>query len=218
MGCGPTRPRRRTGTAVVYRHAPPPYRNVRLLLDICQGLGLGAASGVRPFLPALLTGALASGDLGVDFDGTDYRFLESPVWLLIMAILLVVTLLLRAVLESTAFEASLAGVAIGIGALLFAGTLADHGYAAWPGLLAGAAVALLAQTSSRDLIARVGKRLDPAARGALPVYFEGAAVVIAGASILVPPVSLLAIAFLAWLLLGGHRRKGERFAGLRILR
>ena len=50
---------------------------MRLFLDICQGLGLGAAAGVRPFLPALLTGALASGDLGVDFDGTKYRFLES---------------------------------------------------------------------------------------------------------------------------------------------
>jgi Domain of unknown function (DUF4126) len=206
------------GWAVVYRHAPPPYRNVRLILDICQGLGLGAASGVRPFLPALLTGALASGDVGVDFDGTKYHFLESPVWLLIVAILLVVSLLLRAVLESPAFEASLAGIAIGIGALLFAGTLADHGYAAWPGLVAGAAVAVLAQASSRDLMARAGRRLDREARGALPIYFEGAAVVIAGASVLAPPVSLLAIALLVWLLVGGQRRAGERYAGLRILR
>jgi len=28
-----------------------------LFLDICQGLGLGASAGVRPFLPALATGA-----------------------------------------------------------------------------------------------------------------------------------------------------------------
>jgi len=191
---------------------------VRLFLDICQGLGLGAASGVRPFLPALLTGGLASGDLGVDFDGTKYHFLESPVWLLVITILLVVTLLLRGVLESPAFEASLAGIAIGIGALLFAGSLADHGYAAWPGLVAGGAVAMLAQASSRDLTARVSKRLDREARGALPIYFEGAAVVIAGAAVLAPPVSLLAVALLVWLLVGGRRREGERYAGLRILR
>ena len=33
-------------------------------------------SGSGPFLPALLVGALAAGDLGIDFDGTDFAFLE----------------------------------------------------------------------------------------------------------------------------------------------
>lgn len=189
-----------------------------LFLDICQGLGLGAAAGVRPFLPALLTGALATGDLGVDFDGTSYHFLESPVWLLAVVILLVISVLLRAVLASTAFEAALGGIAIGVGALLFAGTLADHGYAAWPGLVGGVAVATLAQLSSRDLMSRASRRLDREAQGALPVYLDGAALVIAAAAVLVPPVSLLAVAFLVWLLVGGRRREGERYAGLRILR
>jgi hypothetical protein len=191
---------------------------MRLILDICQGLGLGAAAGVRPFLPALLTGGLASADAGVDFDGTKYSFLEDPVWLLIMTVLLVVSLLLRALLESPAFEASIAGLAIGIGALLFAGTLADHGYTAWPGLLAGAVVAVMSQASTRDLISRAGKRLDPEARGALPIYFEGVAVVIAAVAILVPPLSLVVVAALAWLLIGSRRRDGERYAGLRILK
>jgi hypothetical protein len=191
---------------------------MRLFLDICQGLGLGAASGVRPFLPALLTGALATGDLGVDFDHTSYHFLESPVWLLALAILLVISILLRGLLESAAFDAALAGIAIGLGALLFAGTLADHGYAGWPGLIGGAAAATLAQASARDLMARVSTRLDRSARSALPIYFEGAGVVIAGLSILAPPLSLLAIAFLVWLLIGGRRRAGEKYAGLRILR
>jgi hypothetical protein len=191
---------------------------MRLFLDICQGLGLSAATGIRPFLPALLTGALASGDVGVDFDGTRYDFLESPAWLLAMAILLVVAILLRGLLESGAFEAALGGIAIGLGALLFAGTLADHGYASVPGLVGGAAVALLAQMSSRDLMARASRRLDREARGALPIYFEGAGLVIAGLSVLIPPVSLVAVAFLVWLLLGGRRREGAKYAGLRILR
>ena len=47
-----------------------------LALDLLQGVGIAAAVGVRPFLPALLAGALAAGDLGIDFDGTDCAFLE----------------------------------------------------------------------------------------------------------------------------------------------
>ncbi len=52
-----------------------------LFLDIGTGAGLAGATGVRPFLPPLLAGALARGDMGIDFDGTDWSFLESPVFL-----------------------------------------------------------------------------------------------------------------------------------------
>ena len=46
------------------------------LLALLQGLGIAAAIGIRPFLPTLLVGALAAGDLGIDFEGTDFVFLE----------------------------------------------------------------------------------------------------------------------------------------------
>jgi hypothetical protein len=62
---------------------------MKLVLDILQGLGVASATGLRPFLPAILTGALAAADLGVDFDGTEFAFLESPVWLLILVAALV---------------------------------------------------------------------------------------------------------------------------------
>ena len=67
---------------------------------------------------------------------------------------------------------------------------------------------------------RVGRvaPLDPDAQGALPVYGEAAALAAAGASILFPPLAILVIAALAWLLLGSRRRAGEKYAGLRILR
>ena len=191
---------------------------MRLFLDICQGLGVSAAAGVRPFLPALVVGALASADLGVDFDGTDYAFLEAPGWLLGVAAALVVAFLVRARLQEGPGEAAVGGIAIGLGALLFAGTLADHGYDSWPGLVGGAAAATLGQLSARDLMRRTSRRLDDAARAALPIYFEGAGLALAALSVLVPPVSLLALAFLAWLLLGGRRREGGKYAGLRILR
>jgi hypothetical protein len=198
---------------------------VKLFLDICQGLGLGAAAGLRPFLPAVVTGLLAGGDVGVDFDHTHYAFLESPAWIVALAAAMALTFVgARREDEGGAgfLDAAVAGIAIGVGALLFAGSLADHGRdsAAWTvlGLLGGGAAAALAGASARDLALRTGRRLDAAARRALPLWFEGVAVVLAALSIAIPPVSLVAIPLLVWLLAGGRRREGGKYAGLRVLR
>jgi hypothetical protein len=64
----------------------------------------------------------------------------------------------------------------------------------------------------------VRRRLDPEAASYLPLYGEGAALVACGLSILFPPLALLVLAGLLWLLLGSRRREGEKYAGLRILR
>jgi len=50
---------------------------VDLFLAISQGIGTSLATGLRSFLPPLLVCVLARGDIAVDFDGTDYEFLES---------------------------------------------------------------------------------------------------------------------------------------------
>jgi Domain of unknown function (DUF4126) len=194
------------------------YRTVKLLLDILQGMGVSAAAGLRPFLPTLLVGALAADDLGVDFDGTDFAFLESPWFLLAIVVALVVTTLLRSRFETPAGEAALGGIGMGLGALLFAGTLDDRYATWWPGILAGLLCAFIAQQGARSLLTRTRARLDAEAAGALFLYAEAAALLIAGLSVLIPPVSVLAIAFLIWLRLGGRRREGEKYAGLRILR
>jgi hypothetical protein len=194
------------------------YRTVKLLLDIMQGMGVSAAAGLRPFLPTLLVGALAADDLGVDFDGTDFAFLESAWFLLAVTVALVVTTLLRSRLETAAGEAAIGGVGLGLGALLFAGTLDDRHGTWWPGLLAGLLCAFIAQQGARSLVTRTRARLDAAAAGALFLYVEAVALLLAGLAVLIPPVSILAIAFFIWLRLGGRRREGEKFAGLRILR
>lgn len=192
---------------------------MKLLLDILQGAGLAAAAGIRPFLPALAGGGFAAADLGIDFEGTQYEFLEQPWFLVVLAIGLTFSVVMaRWIAESESWSAALAGIGAGLGGVMFAGTLADHGYTAWPGLVGGLACAALGQAAARDLYQRVRGRLDQAARAALPVYFDGAAAVLAVLSVLVPPVSVLAIGFLTWLLAGGKRRAGEKYAGLRILR
>jgi hypothetical protein len=191
---------------------------VKLLLDILQGMGVSAAAGLRPFLPTLLVGALAADDLGVDFDGTQFAFLESTWFLLAVSVALAVSMLLRRRLETPAGEAALGGIGLGLGALLFAGTLDDRHATWWPGIIGGLVCAFIAQQGARSLFTRTRARLDAEAAGALFLYAEAAALLIAGLSVLIPPVSILAVAFFVWLRLGGRRREGEKFAGLRILR
>jgi hypothetical protein len=191
---------------------------MKLLLDILQGIGLSAAAGLRPFLPTLVAGGFAIADVGVDYEGTRFAFLEEPVFLLAVAIAMVVTFLARGRLDTPAGQAVLSGIGIGLGALLFAATLDDRSDVWWPGLIGGLLLAALAGRAVRDLFARTRARLDTEAAAALPVYAEGVAAVLAALSILIPPVSVIAVGFLVWLLLGGRRRGGEKYAGLRILR
>ena len=190
------------------------------VLDLLQGIGIAAAIGVRPMLPLLLTGTLASADVGIDFDGTDFAFLES--WPFLLAAVLATAALVYAgrgrPVEPMPLVWTLAVTCVLLGAIVAAGSLADHGYTIVPGVVCGAAAATLGFVAARDLFARVRKRLDPEAAAALPVYAEGMALAGAGLSILFPPLALFVVGALGWLLLGGRRREGEKYAGLRILR
>ena len=64
------------------------------VFDLLQGIGIAAAIGIRPMLPVLLAGALATQDLGLDLDGTDFAFLES--WPFLLAAVLVTAALVYA--------------------------------------------------------------------------------------------------------------------------
>jgi hypothetical protein len=190
------------------------------VLDLLQGAGLGGAAGMRPFLPTLLAGALASADLGLDFEGTSFAFLEAS-WFLLLLVLCVVVLAVaqrRGLREEGALGAALAGIAIGLGALLGAGSMDDRFDVWWPGLIVGGLAAALASAAVRSLLTRVRARLDHEAGAALPLYAEGGGLVLGGASVLFPPLALVGLGFLAFLLRGGRRREGEKYAGLRILR
>ena len=105
-----------------------------------------------------------------------------------------------------------------LGALLFAGALADGGTASWPGLVAGSLCALLGWLAVGGLVERARSRLEGGAAALLTAYADAAALMLAAVAIFVPPASILAIAAFVVLLLGGRRREGEKYAGLRILR
>jgi hypothetical protein len=193
------------------------------LLDLLQGAGIAAAIGIRPFLPVLLVGALAAGNLGLDFGGTDFAFLEqAPLLAIVLVLLALATFAVRRsgpeAPERPPYVWIFAAVAVVLGALQGAASLADRGHPIVPGLILGAVCAALGFVAVRNLLQRTRRRLDADTAGTLPLYAEGAALAAAGLSVLFPPLAILVVAGLIALLVGGRRRSGEKYAGLRILR
>jgi hypothetical protein len=109
-------------------------------------------------------------------------------------------------------------VGLVLGAMLFAGALADGGSAAWPGIVAGPVCAFLGWQAVGGLIERARSRLEGGAAALLTAYADGVALLLAAIAIFVPPLSILAIVAFVVLLLGRRRREGEKYAGLRVLR
>jgi uncharacterized membrane protein len=196
---------------------------VHLAFDIFQGIGITAAVGIRPFLPALIAGALAAASIEIHFSGTDFSFLQSEPFLIGMGVGAVALLVLerslaqrRSGARGSFVLAALCGVVLG--ALLFAGALARGHYAVWPGLIGGVICAALAAVATAPLVARVSARLGRQDAVALPLYVEGSAALVALLSVVAPPVGIIALLLLVWLLVAGRRREDQKYAGLRILR
>jgi hypothetical protein len=211
---------------VGYRHGAShgSARNMNgLFFYIGLGLGLAAACGLRPYLPTLLAGALGSAEaLGVLFTG-HFHFLQAGWWLVVVAVVFVSSYLLQLRLGQERFQAVVAPAivaqAVAVGALLFAGTLAAHGDAWWPGLIGGAAAAALALRASGPVVLGAQARLpDRSAREALTLYLDAVSLLFAALVALLHPLGYILLIFLAVLLLRTRQRAGEKYAGLRILR
>jgi FtsH-binding integral membrane protein len=197
-------------------------------VDIGKGAGLSGASGVRPFLPALLAGALAKGNDGIDFGGTSYSFLEQSWFLFVVLALAFAVYALDRRAEGSGQKAEgrdplsivsgLCGLVLG--ALLFAGALADKHRSSWWGLLAGIACAALGYFAVALLFDRARRRVSGAggALALLGVYADGIALVLAGLSILIPPIAYAALVVFALLIVRSRSERAQKFAGLRILR
>ena len=197
-----------------------------LFLDIGTGAGLSSSTGVRPYLPPLAVGALASADAGIDFDGTDWSFLEkAPFLAAVLALGLIAYGLERSAANRSGANSRrreiqvLSGIlGVVFGALLFAGALADGGEPAWIGLVVGPLCALLAWRAVGGLVERARGRLEGGAAALLTLSTDLGAVLLAVVAVFLPPVSFLALIAFVVLLVGARRREGEKYAGLRILR
>jgi hypothetical protein len=196
---------------------------VHLVFDIFQGIGVAAAVGIRPFLPALLVGALGAADIQIDFAHSNFSFLQKAPFLLAMVVLAIVLALVerrlgREQLISGPWAAVVAVAALAVGALLFGGALCRGGYATWPGIVGGIICAGIGVAATRPLIGRVLSRLDHESAQFLPLFTEVGALLAAALSVLLPPVGLIVLLLLLWLLIAGRGRSEQKYAGLRILR
>lgn len=197
---------------------------MHLAFDIFQGIGVAAAIGIRPFLPSVAAGLLAAGGVEIHFDHTSYSFLQSVPFLLVM----VVGAALLVVLDSGTWgrrlhERSTSGalgvISLALGALFFAGSLVRDHHAAWPGWIGGVICAGVGLAAARPFLSRLRSRLDEAAAAVgLPVISDGSALLVAVLSIVAPPLGLIALLLLLWLLYAGRGRADQKYAGLRILR
>src|SRR6476469_7090901 len=145
------------------------------VFDLLEGAGIAAAIGIRPFLPTLLVGALAAGDVGIDFDGTDFSFLEQPAFLAAVVVLLAITIFAVRrsgpdTLDRQPWAYLLGSFSVVVGLLMAAGTMADGGESVVPGIIVGTFSAFLGYVVVRDLLRRTRKRLDREAAGALTLY------------------------------------------------
>jgi hypothetical protein len=196
---------------------------VHLAFDIFTGIGVAAAVGIRPFLPALVVGGLGAGDVQIDFAHCSFSFLQKAPFLLVMVLGAIVLAVLERRLSPERLERGpvallIAAASLAVGALLFAGSLCRGGYVLWPGIVGGILCAAVGVMATVPLLGRVRARLDADARAALPLFTEAAAIISAAVSVLLPPVGLIVVALMIWLLIAGRGRDDQKFAGLRILR
>ena len=172
---------------------------------------------------------LAHEDVGVDFTGTDWSWMESWLFLGILAALYIVFWIMdreqknelirpggRAMEASPTYPVFCAAA----GALLFAGTLADHGHASWPGLVAGAVVGFIGYLALGLLFMRANQRLFAAGDPGVVLGLGRDLLVIAltVVCVLADPVGYVVLAAALVLMVTARRREGEKYEGLRVLR
>lgn len=102
------------------------------------------------------------------------------------------------------------------GGSLFGWALDQEDHSAWPGFAAGAAAAVFAYLVIRAVAEGARARADEG--GYTGALIALAALGLAGLSLLLQPLVLVALLALAWVGLGQRRRDSQKYEGLRTLR
>lgn len=101
------------------------------------------------------------------------------------------------------------------GGLLFGWSLSEEDHPQWPGWVAGALFAWFAFALTREIAEGAARREGGATSG---ILIAVAGLALAGLSLLLPPVSLVALAALIWLAFARRQRASRKYEGLRTLR
>ena len=171
---------------------------------------------------------MAHADAGVDFDGTDWHWMESWVFLGILAAIYIAFWVMDRAGKSELIrpggrameEGPYRNICAVAGALLFAGSLADGGETAWPGLVAGAVVGFIGFLALGRLFSRATHRVLAAGDSGtlLGLGRDLFTIALTVLCVLVDPIGYVVLAASLGLILTARRREGEKYEGLRILR
>src|SRR5436190_15224368 len=172
---------------------------------------------------------MAHEDVGIDFSGTDWAWMESWIFIGILAVLFIAFWMMDREGKSEAIRPAGRAMEAGLqyqvscaiaGALLFAGSLADGGETSWPGLVAGAVIGFIGYLALGRLFMRANQRLfaagDPAIL--LGIGRDLLTVVLTVAVVLADVVGYVVLAAAVVLILTARRGEGEKYEGLRVLR
>jgi len=110
----------------------------------------------------------------------------------------------------------LLAAAVAGGAVLFALSLTAEDHPAWPGAVAGALLAAPAFLVARGVAEGARARQDGA--GMSEALIAVAALVLAGLSLVISPIALVAAVGLSWLGIARRRGAARKYEGLRTLR
>jgi hypothetical protein len=188
-----------------------------VFLAACQGLGLALAAGIGGLLVILFASVLAHVEVGWDLEGTDFGWFASEWFIAILFALNLVAFLLRRRASPQIASAAVLVAVTALAAILFAASLAEETSAWGPGLIAGAAAGFVSARLAQSVLAGAGERAGEAGE-AVPLIVAGTGAILAIATLLVPPISLLAAVGMAVLAAGRQRRGGRKYEGLRTLR
>jgi hypothetical protein len=114
--------------------------------------------------------------------------------------------------------ATLAGAGLVAGAILFGISLSAEDHPAWPGWLVGALAALLSFSVISGVVRGAATRMQRGSGATQVIYLAVAAAILAGLSVLLPPVGLIALVAIGWLAVARRRRAARKHEGLRVLR
>lgn len=173
---------------------------------------------MRPFLPALLAGWLASANVGIDFARGQLDFLETPAFLVGVLVLAVLAYAAERSRVGRPLEIGLALTGCVLGALLCAGAVSAAQGQSWIGILVGALCAALGFVTVARLLARARARAEASVAPLFAIYGDVIALALAAVAIFVPPLALAALVAFVVLLVRSRSEHGQKYEGLRILR